>query len=141
MCGPKVLNEQINYFVYIQRSIKKNYYICGRNFTLNKCIVWTNDGTLKWKHAIVVHFEQENVLFWGYFLYIILGVEFPSFHSMFWETHKIDFWHKASNTNLVTFQIIVFFQQTFMYSHIYVCLNGKPHPNVFHEITWVELFI
>jgi hypothetical protein len=37
--------------------------------------------------------------------------------------------------------MIVFFQQTFMYSHIYVCLNEKIYPNAFRETTWLELFI
>jgi len=27
--------------------------------------------------------------------------------------------------------MIMFFQQTFMYSHIYICLNEKPHLDVF----------
>jgi hypothetical protein len=63
--------------------------------------------------------------FGGYILYIILGVDFLSFHLTFWKTHKIDFWHKASSTIVVTFQMIMFFQQNFMYSHIYVYLNEK----------------
>ncbi len=46
----------------------------------------------------------------------------------------MDFWH-----NSYTFQMIMFFQQTFMYSHIYACLNEKLHPNVFWEFTWMEL--
>jgi hypothetical protein len=33
------------------------------------------------------------------------------------------FLHKASNKILVTFQLTMFFQQNYMYSHIYACLN------------------
>ncbi len=39
---------------------------------------------------------------------IILGKFFLSFHLMFSKTHKMDFWHKSSNTILVNFQMIVF---------------------------------
>jgi hypothetical protein len=35
--------------------------------------------------------------------------------------------------------MIVFFQQTFMYSHIYACLNEKSHLDVFCEITWMGI--
>jgi len=73
--------------------------------------------------------------------YIILGVDFFSFHPMFWETLKMDFEHNSSYTILVIFQMIVFFQKTYMYSHTYICLNEKIHLDVFCEITWVELFI
>jgi hypothetical protein len=38
----------------------------------------------------VVHFEQENVFFWGTF-YIISGVDFLSFHIVFYKLHKINF--------------------------------------------------
>lgn len=30
----------------------------------------------------------------------------------------MDFWHKASNTILINFEMISFFQQTFVYSHV-----------------------
>jgi hypothetical protein len=33
----------------------------------------------------------------------------------------------------------MFFQETFMHSYIYICLNEKPHLDVFHEITSMEL--
>jgi hypothetical protein len=57
-------------------------------------------------------------IFWGIFF---------SFHLVFWETLKMYFWHKSSNTILVIFQMIVVCQKTFMYSHIYACLDEKPH--------------
>jgi hypothetical protein len=72
---------------------------------------------------------------------IILVFLIKKFHLLFWETHKMKFWQKISNTILVTIQIRVIFKQTFMFSHTYTCLNEKPHPNIFSEITWMELFI
>jgi hypothetical protein len=42
---------------------------------------------------------------------------------------------KASNIIIVVFQMKVGFQQTFFLKHNYDCLNEKPHPNVFCEIT------
>jgi hypothetical protein len=52
----------------------------------------------------------------------------------------------VANTILVTFQMIMAFQQTFIHSHIYVCLNEKPHSDFFWwnhmngilhiELTW-----
>jgi hypothetical protein len=35
----------------------------------------------------------------------------------------MDFWHKSSLIIIVIFQMIVFFQKTFMYSHTYACLK------------------
>jgi hypothetical protein len=43
----------------------------------------------------------------------------------------MDFKHKASNIILVTFQMIMLFQETFIHSHVYACLNEKPHLDVF----------
>ncbi len=47
-------------------------------------------------------------------LYYFGGIFFP-FHLGFWETLKMDFGHKSSFTILVIFQMIVFFQKTYMY--------------------------
>jgi hypothetical protein len=82
----------------------KAYY--GGTFWARKCI----------------HFLVHFVLFWGHIFFLYLA---------FWKTLKMDFWHKFSFTILVIFQMIMFFQKTFMYSHTYVCLNEKPHPNFF----------
>jgi hypothetical protein len=58
-------------------------------------------------------------------------IHFVLFHLAFWKTIKMDLWHKFSHTILVIFQMIVFFQKTYMYSRTYACLNGKLHPDVF----------
>ncbi len=63
-------------------------------------------------------------------MYYFGGIFF-SFHLAFWETLKMDFWHKSSHTILVIFQKIMFFQKTFLYSHTYICLNEKLHLDVF----------
>jgi hypothetical protein len=87
----------------------------------------------------------KNWFFWGTFC-IILGGIFLSFHLVFWETHKMEFWHKAFNTIFVTFQNrVIFFLSIYLFiylfiSHTYVCLNENFHPNVFFEITWMEFF-
>jgi hypothetical protein len=73
--------------------------------------------------------------------FIILGAILLSFHLAFWEMHKMDFWQKTSHKILVTFQMSVIFQQIFMFSHTYVCLNEKVHPIFFCEITRVKIFI
>jgi hypothetical protein len=73
-----------------------------------------------WNHIIVVHFEQENVFFFGTFC-IILGVDFFSFHLMFLETLKMDFWHKSSLTILIIFQHDSVFSKNF-YVFTHLCL-------------------
>jgi hypothetical protein len=72
---------------------------------------------------------------------IILGVVFLWCYLGFWLTCKMDFDTKASNKILVIFQMKLIFQQTSFFQHSYVCLNKKPHQDVFCEITWMEVFI
>jgi len=43
----------------------------------------------------------------------------------------MDFDTKAFNIILVIFQMKLMFQQTFFPQHSYVCLNKKPHQDVF----------
>ncbi len=69
----------------------------------------------RWKHITMVHSRQENVLLFSTSC-IILGAKFSPFHFMFWETLKMDFWHKSSHTNLVIFQMIMFFKKL-LYIH------------------------
>jgi hypothetical protein len=71
-------------------------------------IFWTKKCT---------HFFIHLLLFWG---------QFFSSHLTFWETLKMDFWHKSSSTILVIFQMIVVFQKNF-YAFKHACLNEKPH--------------
>jgi hypothetical protein len=83
-----------------------------------------------WKHITMVHFEQENVLFFSTCC-TILGVVFFSFHLTFSKTLKMDFWHKSSLTILVIFQMIVFYIK-YLCIHTHLCLfEWKPHPYFF----------
>jgi len=103
-----------------------------------------------WKHTMVVHFGQENVLIFNTFC-IILGVDFFSFHLDFWKTIKMDFCHKSSFTIIVIFQMIVFFQKhlcihTFMLvwmkNLIHVCFLWNHMNGPFHiELKWDNEFI
>jgi len=77
------------------------------------------------------HFRQENVVFFFRTFCIILGVVFLWFYLVFWLTCKMDFDTKAFNIILVIFQMKLMFQQTFFPQHSYVCLNKKPHQDVF----------
>jgi hypothetical protein len=87
-------------------------------------------GMTRWKHAMVVHFAH---YFGGIFSLIS--------SSILSSKYKMNFWHKTSNTLFVTFHMTMFFQQTFIYSHIYACFNDNLHLDFSHEITSVELFI
>ncbi len=65
---------------------------------------------------------------------IILGANFLSFHLMFSKTQN-GFLTQILQHNSCYFSNDSVFQQTFMYPHIYVCLNEKPRLDVFCEIT------
>jgi hypothetical protein len=53
----------------------------------------------------------------------------------------MDFDTKAFNIILIIVQMTLIFQHFFFQCHTYACLNEKSHPNVFCEITKMELFI
>jgi hypothetical protein len=59
--------------------------------------------------------------------YIILEVFFSFISLVFWETHKMDFWHKALNTILIASQKRIIFHQDLCFSYIYDHLNENPH--------------
>jgi hypothetical protein len=82
------------------------------------------------KHTMVVHFGKKMYSF-SSTICIILKTDLFYFYLAFWKMLKIDFWHKFSFTILVIFQMIMFFQKTFMYSHTYISLNEKPRPIFF----------
>jgi hypothetical protein len=66
-----------------------------------------------------------------------LGATFI-FNLMFWEIHKINLWHKAFNTTLVTFQKDKFSRKLLFCTHL--CLfEWKTSFRFFCEIIWVEL--
>jgi hypothetical protein len=75
----------------------------------------------RWKHVTLIHFGQKNLFFFWYILYF-WGIFF-FISSNVLKTHKIKFWCKTFNTILVIFQMIMFFQQTCMYSHNYTCFT------------------
>ncbi len=52
----------------------------------------------RWKHIMMIHFGQGNVLFFGYILYYF-GANFLSFHLTFWKTYNMNFWHNTSNVH------------------------------------------
>jgi len=81
----------------------------------------------------MVYFEQ--IFFFNTFCIILVEIFFISFCIL--KNTKNGFLTQTSNTILVIFQMIVVFQKQFMYSHTYVCLNGKPCLNVkFFILTW-----
>jgi len=84
------------------------------------------DGTF-WLRKCILLLVHELHYFAGRFF---------SFHLEFWKTHKMDFWYKAFNTILGTFQIICFFNKL-LCIHTFCLFEWKPHPDVFHDITWV----
>jgi hypothetical protein len=91
------------------------------------------------KKRVKAHNVSKKMYFYFSTFCIISGEIFIYFHVMFCETHKMIFWHKNFNTNLVTFKRELFFTQI-CFSHTYGCLNEKYHPHVFCEVTLVDFF-
>jgi hypothetical protein len=88
---------------------------------------------VRWKHIMVVHFGQENVFFW---VHVLFWGSFSFISSSILKTHQMDFYTNFSTQFLLPVKIIVFFQQTFMFSHIYVYLNEKSHSHSFVKSHW-----
>jgi hypothetical protein len=75
--------------------------------------------------------ELEQDFFLNIYFCIILGNFFSSFHLVFWNTLKMNYWCEAFNTILIAFQKKIKFQQSFNFSNISICLNEKKNPMIF----------
>ncbi len=117
----------------------KNEIVVARRYLQQKVVnLKVMTFTLRWKHIIVVHFGQKNVFF-KYILYYFGSNTSCISSCILRKCIKWIFDKKIFHTILVTLQMNVIFQQIFMFSHTYVCLTKKPHPNVFCEITWMKI--
>jgi hypothetical protein len=92
-----------NSWLNIVRRVKTHY---NGTFQARKCFFF-------WVHL---------VFFWGKFSFISSSILINT---------KNGFLTQTLQHNSCDLSLIVFFQQIFMYSHNYVYLNEKPHPNVF----------
>ncbi len=130
-----ILIEVVGPIIYM--GLKQGMVIIGSRINVLGTMVnipcawvkWKGSMT-RWKHVTMVHFVH---YFGGIFSFI--------WSNILSSKYKIKFWYKTSNIIFVTFHMMMFFQQTFIYSHIYACFHKNPHLNFSHEIKWVKFFI
>jgi hypothetical protein len=117
-CHQKLLGERLVYNLKVLLGYQRMLDLRGAQ-TLEG-----GESTLWWYilgkkiYIFKVHF----VLFWG---------GFSSISFNFLRNTKNGFLTQSLQHNSYYLSNDKFFQQTFMYSHIYACLNEKLHPNVF----------
>jgi hypothetical protein len=70
----------------------------------------------------MIHFGHKNVLFFGYILYYFEG-KFSFISSSVLINISMDFWHKASNTIFINFQMIIFFNKLLFIHMLHKCTH------------------